>query len=485
MEPQNKVRDRIQDYKRQITDAVNKFDNFLENVWELEEKHEEVMKSTNNEELMNRAQTVKEMVDTQKKAVDSLQTEINEQFGLIKDRLVNLLQPEGSDKELKKGTSKQTPKASGYQGTSGAVTSQRVNGKRKKLKSMRSNFVSEEEIWCLFAVYNSNSQQILFTYSSEVIVMGINSERNNLLLEHTLDWKEVRRDESDWLCRIAMTSDNTLYAVILNKNDKRYRVSVLRQSDLREEREIDTSLIKEQRTEGYRWVLRGCGNRLAIVTILHNDSDKVYRWECVYIYSEERCTHRVTLDIERDYYSFFSMCYIGSHLIVQTSGNRVAVVSLDERDSIQQKETEKKNENKRETKSGKSEQHEVEERRATHIKHITLMDTRGILDLVWLAREDRDEDADDYDEVEEGKRQTQKSAQGYLFVGDNPLDEKKCSVFELDLDRVKDGDSVNSRKDLQMNDMFPKCMIDKSNIFAIKRKSLFTGNPSIVALEFH
>ena len=313
--------------------------------------------------------------------------------------------------------------------------------------------------------------------------MGINSERNNLVLEHTLDWGELRRDDSDWLCWIAMTSDNTLYALIFNKNDIRWRVSVLRQSDMRVEREIDTSVIKEQYTEGYGWDMRGCGNRLAIVIRLDNYSDRVYRWECVYIYSKERCTHRVKLDILRDYVST-SLCYTGSHSIVRTSDDRVAVVSLDERDSIQQREREKKNENKRETKSGRSEQHEVEESRATHIKHITLMDTELIFDLVWLGREDRDEDADGYDEDEEGKRQRQKSAQGYLFVADNSYDEEKCSVYELDLDSVKDGDKVNSRKDLQINDMPPKCMIDKSNIFAIKRKLFLKGNPSIVALEF-
>ena len=162
MEPQNKVRDRIQDYKRQITDAVNKFNNFLKNVCELEERHEEVMKSTNNEELMNRAQTVKEMVDTQKKAVDSLQTEINEQFGLIKDKLINLLQPESSDRKLKQGTNEQTEQTCEKQGTSTkAVTSQRVAGKRTNLKSLRSNSVFEGEIWCECAVYNSDSQQIL------------------------------------------------------------------------------------------------------------------------------------------------------------------------------------------------------------------------------------------------------------------------------------------------------------------------------------
>ena len=346
--------------------------------------------------------------------------------------------------------------------------------------------LQENEIECLDAVYNLSTQLVICLDISQdtVYLLSINGERNNLVLEHTLDWKEVRRDESDVLRRIAMTSDNTLYALILNKNDKRWRVSVLRQSNLREEREIDTSLIKGQNTEDYGWELRGCGNRLAIGIMSDKNSDGVYRWECVYIYSEERCTHRFTLDIVRDGYSFFSMCYIGSHLIVQTSGNRVAVVSLDERDSIQQKKREKKkNENRRETKSGRSEQHGIEERRATDIKHITLLDTNGIWGLVWLGREDGDEDVDGYDEVEEGNRQRQKSAQGYLFVGDDSLEEK-CSVYELDLDRVKDGDEVNSRKDLQIIDMFPVCMIDKSNIFAIKGMPFFEGNPSIVALEF-
>ncbi|XP_075264464.1 uncharacterized protein LOC142356436, partial [Convolutriloba macropyga] len=493
LEPQNEVRERIQQYRDECEQTsrsmMNNFNIFLKDVRELQDKHNDVMNSSNNAELQKRADIVKKLVENHKKSLKEMQNENLKQFEVINDLLSNLLtsktvrttqMPGDVDTN---GTLVLSATANAAIG-SGQLTKKKA--KRTSLKSTSIKFVLQEnQIECLDAVYNLSTQLVICLDGSTntVHLLSINSERNNLVLEHTLDWKEVRRDESDVLCRIAMTSDNTLYAVIMNENDKRHRVSVLRQSDLREEREIDTSLIKEPCREGYRWELIGCGNRLAIVIRLNNKIDKVYRWECVYIYSEERCTHRVTLDIERDYYLVFSLCYIGSHLIVRTSNDSVAVVSLDERDSIRQKETEKKkNENRRETKSGRSEQHGIEERRATDIKHITLIDTNGIWGLVWLGR-DGDEDVDGYDEVEEGNRQRQKSAQGYLFVGDYAKDEK-CSVYELDLDRVKDGDSVNSRKDLQIIDMFPVCMIDKSNIFAIKGMPFFKGNPSIVALEF-
>ena len=517
MEPEEKNCERMKDYKEQIIQFANKLNNIGEqsvrDVCDLEERQIQVMKSRNNEELMNGRQVVREMVTTQTKTVISIQTELNEECERIKEKLTNLF-PSNGDKEKKENTRGQTDSSETLKERSEPVTSQIMIGRRRRnLKSVRAKLKCEESFGFVFpAVYNWSTEQVicLQRYPIVVVILNMNSEKNSLTVGRRVDWEGERGDGSE-LSSMAMTSDNTLYACVLDRRNKRRRVSVLRQEgDWREEREIDTSLIREQfqRTDNrgfqyyHNWALRGCGDEVAIVTRMTNGTDGM-RWDCVYIYREEKCTRRVRLDIERDLLAE-DVCYTGSHLIVHTGGNRVAVVALEAGNNIrgkEEKENKKKNretinvdeeksnsnlENMRREKQGKRSEirGKTEESRASHIKHITLLDISRVCGLVWVKRTDKDNDEE---EMEQGGPRMGRTTNcdGYVFVGDVTFSGmRKCSVYELDLDRLRDGDRLNSRKDLEIDSVDPLCIIDNSNLFAFHYNPSDEKNPVILTLEF-
>ena len=507
LKPEKDVCDRMSDHTKQATQFRKQFKNFCDQLVtdarDLEEKQGQVSKSTNNEQLMNGKQVVKAMVATQSKAVTSIQTELNKQCDLIKESLENLL-PSDGDEEKKESANVQTHSSEQQKERNETVTSQIRIRKRRNLKSVRRKLKCEENCMSSEAVYNWSTRQLI---CSEIIpnvvrILGVNSEKKSLTVERKVTWEGDKRGE---LSGIAMTSDNTLYASILSRSNKRWRVSVLRQeSDLREEREIDTTVIREEMqrpdSRDYNWELRGCGDKMSIVTRLDNWEERVYSWECAYIYSEERCTQRVRLDIERDLFSSH-LCYIGSHLIVKTRENVVAVVPLRSNNITgkDQKEKQKKSrdtsngdedncnsnlQNRRREKEKKYESGKMEESRAGGIKHVTLQDIEFIDELVWVRRDKNDVE----DGMEHGGsfvRHTTTNCDGYLFVGDNPgRGRNKCSVYELNLDRVKDGDRLNSKKHLEIDASLPKCMIDNSNLFAMEGNPR-NGNPTILTLEFN
>ena len=522
LEPEKHICDRIKDYREQTTQCVNKFNSvfeqFVKEVCNLEERQIQVMKSRNNEELMNKRQVVREMVATQTKTVIAIQAELNEECERIREKVTNLL-PSNGDKEKKENIRGQTDSSETLKERSETVTSQIMIGRRRRrnLKSVKAKFKCEESFDCRRAVYNWSTQQVICfgRAPNAVLILDMKSEKNSLTVGGRVEWEGERGDES-LLCSIAMTSDNTLYASVLNRRNKRWRVSVLRQeSDWREEREIDTSLISREQhqqradSRGFRyyynsfhWALRGCGNRMAIVTMSVSGNDRKCRWECVYIYREEKCIHRVRLDIERDSMTS-SVCYIGSHLLLRTRGNRVAVVALEAGNNIRGKEEKERQKTSRETMNGDEENYcdnsnlqnkrrekekdcesgEIEESKASDIKYITLQDNNLICGLVWVrGNKDNDEN-----EMEQGgsMMHTTTNCDGYLFVGDGNFSGiGKCSVYEIDMDRVKDGDRLNSRKDLEIDAMLPMCIIDNSDFFAIQFNPSNEQNPVILTLEF-
>ena len=77
----------------------------MKDVCDLEEKQKQVMKSRNNQKLMNGRQRVREMVATQNKTVISIQAELNTQFGLVKDKLESCYQTD--DVQFKEGSCRQ------------------------------------------------------------------------------------------------------------------------------------------------------------------------------------------------------------------------------------------------------------------------------------------------------------------------------------------------------------------------------------------
>ncbi|XP_075265599.1 uncharacterized protein LOC142358010 [Convolutriloba macropyga] len=110
-----------------------------------------------------------------------------------------------------------------------------------------------------------------------------------------------------------------------------------------------------------------------------------------------------------------------------------------------------------------------------------------MFELAWLGRDKIDGNQDMNGKIgasENGRHVTGKSgSEGYLFVGDSSPNGLKCSVYELDLDEIKDGESVQSRKDLQMDHFYPKCSVDCSALFGIEG-DLDEGIASVVKPEF-
>ena len=514
LKPEKDICDRFKDYKEQTTQFVNKFhsvfEQFVKDVCDLEKKQIQVMKSRNNEELMNKRQVVREMVARQTEALIKIQKEVSDQCRLNIDRLANLFQLD-SDRENNANTCRKTHSSETPKERNETVTSQIRSRNWGNLKSLGAiKLTCGESFECGKAVYNWSTQQIICSelHRNVVGLLGLNSEKNSVTVEHRVIWEAGLRGKESVLWDIAKTSDSTLYASVFCRRNKRWRVSVLRQEgDLREERQLDTNVISReqpQRTDlkkDYIWELsRSRDKRMAIVTRLDNCEECVYRWESVYIYREEKCIHRARLDIERDMLAM-RVCYTGSHLIVHTGGNRVAVVALEAGNNIRRKEKKERQKTSRETMNGdeknsnsnpqnkrrekqgkKSESGKMEESTAGSIKHVTLQDTNDICGLAWVTR-----DNDNVEMEQAGSMlHTTTNSDGYLFVGD-VIDHGRhnCSVYELDLDRVKDGDRLNSRKDVEIDAMLPMCMIDNSNLFAIQFNPSNEQNPVILTLEFN
>ncbi|XP_075261969.1 uncharacterized protein LOC142353575 isoform X2 [Convolutriloba macropyga] len=513
LKPHGQMFDRITALKEQTTEFVKEFIKeckiFLRGVCELEEKQKEVTQSINNEELMNRVQVVKEMVDKQTKAATCLQVQLNEGFESVKCQLEKLSSPD-NDREEKESTSLQTQWSEVQKERREIVTTERVIREGRQLLQEMTKLTCEKVI-CDAAAYNSSRQEILcFDWLPDVVnIVRIKCREKRLVVEHGKKREEVRRDEENELHDIAMTSDNTLYASLFSSKTNRWRVSVLRQSDWKEKREIDTSVIRDQGRDNlsptsrrYYWCLNAHGNEVAIGIRSNYGRDSVYKWECVYIYRDEKCFQRVRLDIWRDESAWHS-CYIGSHLILQTGGNTIAVVALGDdngymgRNRLDSKSskkdtpsghkmnlTEENKEKERREKEKNSESDQIEESGGeTSIKHIILLDTLDICELVWARKDDDKEE--DQNEVGERTKRRRENVDWYLFVGDDPdRGRNKCSVYELDMDRVKNGDMLNDRKELEIDSMFPKCLIDNSTLFAMQQHP-FNGKPSIVSFKFN
>ena len=272
--------DRIKDYRKHFSQIAKKLNNLLQEVDDLEEKHNEVINSTNGEELMQREQVFNETVENQKKSVESFQTEINKQLALITDKLETLLVPDCKE-ELKQKTNEHSGSGKLQRGVETTMSVQRRTAEERRLKSFSTKLKSDEKILCWQAVYNLNRSQImcLSRLPDVVQILCMDCENDTIELERTVTW-----EKSSKLYEIAMTSDNTLYGCMKDIINNRWRVCVLRQNDFSEKREIDTSFINVHNTPNYRWLLRACGNSLAIITRLDNHKDQVYRVETVYIY---------------------------------------------------------------------------------------------------------------------------------------------------------------------------------------------------------
>ncbi|XP_075249368.1 uncharacterized protein LOC142342074 [Convolutriloba macropyga] len=508
LEPQNKIRDRIKKCKEETTKVASKVRNDLgkvvKGICDLEEMQNRVLDSPNNEELTNRERVVKDLVDTQTKLVGSIQSEMNEQFAIIQGQLKNLLSSDEIYKEQNDIAIGQKLSCEEAQQRFEIWTGkQGSRGTSRQLKSARKIFTCEEKVKCMQAVYNSSRQEILcLGYSPSVLQkLSMNNGKNYLTVEPEVKWDDVRRDRWSLPVSIAMTSDNTLYASLFsdqNDSDQNdWRVSVLRQTDFREDREIDTGVIKERRSDigKYEWYLSARDDKLAIVIRLYNRRDRVDKWECVYIYREETCYQRVTLDITKNG-SAGHICYIWSHLIVQTSSSRIAVVSLDENFHLQENKRTKnftqidnrqneqkvilvqQNTIKNFDHGNQAESDQIESSMSSDIKYLTLIDTGDIYELVWVRTDC------DLDGVKNGTMGVEGGAEGYLFAGDiKNSGTLRCSLYELDLDRVNNGDRVTSRKEFEVERVIPKCVTSDSTLFAIQ-DSLFYCNPTVISLDF-
>ncbi|XP_075254835.1 uncharacterized protein LOC142346207 isoform X2 [Convolutriloba macropyga] len=436
---QNDLTDRIGKYKDECentSDIMKKFDIVLQGARDLKQKYSGSLRSNASNNLMtvDNAQ-LQDIVEHQKQHVNSLQAVLNIQFSLLKEQLENLIPAQGES-------------VSGPR----SVACEPV---LRDLKSVRAKVVSENIVACSQAIYNSTKREILCLeqWPGTVRSLSVYNKQNRMELDRTMEWDKVRTDKSE-LNEIAMASDNILYASI--RNNIRWRVSVLRQNDLKEEREIDTKAVKEQDVEIYKWRLNARGKNLAIVTNLDNNKQKVFEWQCAYVYFEETLAHIVPLYISRSQFSS-TFCYTGQNLILETRNNAIAAVLIDSSYCNLQKDLVRQSQIPRDVETPKV------------IKHITLQDTKEIRTLVWLDRSDN----------------VEMNSDGYLFAGDYTYtDANKSSVYQLNLDAMIDGDEVTSYKDWETKSVFPHCVIDSSTLFGIKGNFSFKGNPSSFLLEY-
>ena len=72
-----------------------------------------------------------------------------------------------------------------------------------------------------------------------------------------------------------MTSNDNFYASISDGGMWR-SVSVLNQNNLREQSQLDTSLVQEKDRERYAWLLNAYNNTLAVVVIDHYQTPMRY-----------------------------------------------------------------------------------------------------------------------------------------------------------------------------------------------------------------